>query len=127
MIAEALKVPLLPDYIGHLETHFVRDVAGVVEDWSRCINVLTEWEDEHLLDNPAAEKLAAHKQTIERLLRFGRLIALATEPPDFPDKEVAAIVSSTQSCLRDKLSLWHGNTLTETQRDDILRQCFNEP
>lgn len=127
MIADVLKVPLVPDYIGRLEDRFIREFAHGVEDWSRCINMLTEWEDEHLLDHPAPETLAAHRQTIERLLRFGRLIALTTEAPDFPDKELAAIVSSTQCCLRDKLALWHGNTLTDAQRTEILRQCFNEP
>ena len=120
-------MPLVPDYVGRLEAHFLRDFADGVEDWSRCINMLTEWEDEFLLDDPAPEKLAAHKQIVERLLRFGRFIALATGSPDFPDPELAAVVSSTQCCLRDKLALWHGNTLTGAQGTEILRQCFHEP
>ncbi len=126
MIADVLKVPLVPDYIGYLETHFLRAFAGGVEDWSRCINMLTTWEDEHLLDEPAPEQLAAHRQTIERLLRFGRLISLATAHPDFPDRKVSDIVAATQNCLKDKLAMWHGPKQSEERRREILKTCLNE-
>ncbi|MBI4662228.1 MAG: hypothetical protein HY735_25700 [Verrucomicrobia bacterium] len=126
MIAKVLKVPLVPDYIGYVEAHFLREFAGGVEDWSRCINMLTAWEDEHLLDDPTPEDLTAHKQTIERLQRFGRIIALATTHPDFPDRTVAEIVAATQSCLNDKLAMWHGPKQSEERRREILKTCLNE-
>lgn len=125
MIADALTMPVVPDFLGHLESHFHRELTSVVHDWSRCANLLAEWEDDHLLDNPTPEALANHKQTVERLLRFGRFLALATEQPDFPDKPLAEIVAATQSCLRDKLPLWHG-TMREIERAEILKTCFDE-
>jgi hypothetical protein len=126
MTANTLSVPL-PDYFGRVEAHFLREFSAAVEDWSRCVNVLTAWEDEHLLDVPTPELLAAHKQTIERLLRFGRFISLATQPSEFPDRKVADIVASTQSCLKDKLALWHGPKLSKERREQILKACFKEP
>ena len=125
MTADVLTMPMVPDFLGHLESHFHRELAAVIHDWSRCVNLLAQWEDEHLLDAPTPESLARHKQTIERLLRFGRFLALATEQSDFPDKPLAEIVAATQSCLRDKLPLWHG-TMSEDRRAEILKTCFNE-
>ena len=126
MIANALQMPLVPDYLACVETHFVREFAGGVEDWSRCINLLTAWEDEHLIDNPTPENLAAHKQALERLLRFGRVIARTTGHPEFPDRKVADIVAATQSCLNDKLAMWHGLKQSEERRREILKVCLNE-
>jgi hypothetical protein len=126
MTADTLSVPL-PDYFGRVEAHFLRELSAVVEDWSRCVNVLTAWEDEHLLDAPIPERLAAHKQTVERLLRFGRFLSLATQSSEFPDRKVAEIVAATQSCLKDKLALWHGPKQSEERREQILKASFNEP
>ena len=126
MIADALTMPLVPDFLGHVEAHFRRELSAVVRDWSQCANLLTQWEDDHLLDNPAPEALATHKQAAERLLRFGRFLAQATEQPDFPDQPSAEIVTATQNCLRDKLALWHGRKLSEARRAGILHACFHE-
>lgn len=127
MSTNVLKVPLVPDYISCLEAHFMREFAAGVQDWAHCVGMLTAWEDEYLLDNPTLEHLAAHKETIERLLRFGRVIALATGHAEFPDRNVADIVSATQSCLNDKLALWHGLEQSEERRREILKACLNEP
>ena len=126
MIADVLNTPMVPDFLGHLEFHFHRELAAVVHDWSRCTNLLTQWEDEHLLDQPTPEALARHKEAIERLLRFGRFLALATGQPDFQDPQLAEIVAATRSCLQDKLPLWHGQTVTEKHRAEILEACFHE-
>ena len=126
MIADALTMPLVPDFLGHLEAHFHRELAAVVHDWSQCTNLLTQWEDDHLLDNPTPELLAKHKQAIERVLRFGRFLALATGEPDLPDRSLAEIVAATQSCLQDKLALWHGCNLSGERRAEILKASFHE-
>ena len=126
MAADTLTVPL-PDYFSRIESHFLREFTEVIEDWSRCVNALTAWEDGHLLDEPSPQHLAAHKQTLERLLRFGRFVSLATQQAEFPDRKAADIVAATQSCLKDKLALWHGPKQTEERREHILKACFNEP
>lgn len=126
MSADVLTMPMVPDFLGHLELHFHRELAAVVHDWSRCTSLLTQWEDEHLLDHPTPEALARHKKAVERLLRFGRFLALAAEQPDFPDPQLADTVAATRNCLQDKLPLWHGQSLAEAQRAEILHSCFNE-
>ena len=42
MIADALTMPVVPDFLGHLESHFHRELTSVVHDWSRCANLLAE-------------------------------------------------------------------------------------
>src|SRR5580658_2484905 len=114
----------MPDTIGRLQKRICTEFALVVEEWSGCIQALTLWEDEHLLDGPSAENLAHHKQTIERLLKFGRFISLATDQEDFPDNTVRDMVDATQQSLRDKLAMWHGPQLSEEQSNRILAQVF---
>jgi len=126
MIVDALSVPLVPDYIGRVEARFLREYSEGVREWSQCVEILSLWEDEHLLDAPTPELLERHKQTAQRLLRFGQFISRATAHPDFPDRELAQIVAATQSCLQDKLSLWHGTKISATEREQILKTCFNE-
>lgn len=118
---DALYVPLVPDFINHLELRLQRDLTAAVEDWSSCVTVLTHWEDEHLIENPTPQLRARHKQTTERLLRFGQFLALATEQPEFSHQQLAEIVAATLRCLRDKLSLWHGPVMSEERRAEILK------
>jgi hypothetical protein len=125
-IAEALNVPIVPDFIRSVESRLLREFAAAVQDWSNCAPTLTQWEDEHLLDNPEPEMLARHKATVERLLRFGAFLALATEHPDFPEPELGQIVSATQQDLRDRLAMWHGPRMSKEESERILAACFPE-
>jgi hypothetical protein len=126
MITDAPVVPVGPDFIAHLESRLWREFSAAAEDWSHCVSALTTWEDEHLLDNPSAELLARHKHTIERLLRFGQLLARATAQPEASGETLAEIVAATQHSLEDKLALWHGPKLSDERRAAILQGCFNE-
>src|SRR5206468_427990 len=92
-----------------------------------CTSLLMRWEDEHLLDAPTPELLAAHKETVERLLRFGAFLAMVTERNEIGDKQLKATVAAAQNCLRDKLTLWHSPNLNEQRGAEILKRCFNEP
>ena len=112
--------------MGDVESHFRRELDSAVQEWSRCTRLLAEWENKHLLDNPAPELMASHRQAIERLLRFGKFLLLATEQFGVGNQKEREIVGATQSCLRDKLSLWHGQALTDQARSEILKTCFNE-
>ena len=125
MTADALPLPLVPDFVGHLEGRLLRELAAAVEDWSQCATALTLWEDEHLLDHPTPELLARHKATIDRLLGFGTLLSSPMHLPGFPDKSLAAMVEATQNLLRDKLSLWHGN-MSPAESEAILHAVFHE-
>jgi hypothetical protein len=119
-----LILPLVPDYIGHLEERLLREFALAVEDWSRCVSQLSRWEDEHLLENPTPELLARHQATLQRLLRFGQLISLSTAHPDFPDQDLAKLVAATLRCFEDKLLMWHGPRMSQDESDRILARCF---
>jgi len=124
MKAEADSLPLVPDYIGHLQERLLREFAHGVEDWSRCVDQVTRWEDEHLLDNPTPELLAQHKTALKRLIGFGKFISLSTEHPEFPDRETAELVRATQHCFQDKLAMWHGPQLSAEESERILAACF---
>jgi hypothetical protein len=124
MLTEALPLPLVPDYVGHLEERLLREFALAVDDWSRCVSQVTGWEDEHLLDNPTPELLARHKATLKRLLRFGQFISQTTEQPDFPNQDLTELVRSTQRCFQDKLTMWHGPRLSPEESNRILTACF---
>lgn len=124
MTAETTSLPLVPDYVGHLQERLLHEFAMAVEDWSRCVRQLTQWEDEHLLDDPSPELLARHKATLQRLLRFGKFISLTTEQAEFPDPELAALVRATQRSFQDKLAMWHGPKLSPAESERILSACF---
>jgi hypothetical protein len=126
MTADAFAMPLVPDFMEYVESHFRRELDSAVQEWSRCTRLLAEWENQHLLDNPAPELMARHRQAVERLLRFGKFLLLATEQSGISNQKARDIVSASQSCLQDKLSLWHGQTLTGQARSEILKTCFNE-
>jgi hypothetical protein len=125
MTALTLTVPLATDCVGHLEKRLARELAAEAEEWSECASALTLWEDQHLLDSPSDDLLGRHQATVERLLQFGKLLLSVVEHPDFPDKELTAMVSATQQCLQDKLVMWHG-TMSAERRETILTAVFHE-
>ena len=125
MSAETLSVPLL-QRLGRVEGRWTRDVETAVHDWSNCVAALTQWEDEHLLENPTPELLEYHRTMLQRLIQFGNLLSRSTEQGDFPDGELAEIVSATQSCYRDKLAMWHGPKMSRRESERILAACFPE-
>ncbi len=114
-----------PDYFEKLEARIHQEFAEGVAAWGQSVTALARWEEEHLLDHPGTEALAAHRRTVERLIQFGRFLALTTEHPDFPDATLKATVAATLQTLRDKIPLWHG-TMPKEQADVILKTAFPE-
>lgn len=125
MTADSLTLPLAPDFVGHMEKRLMNEFAAAAEDWSECATALTRWEDEHLLENPGTELLQRHKATTERLLRFGKTLSLVVAQPDFPDQELAEMISATERMLQDKHTMWHG-TMKPQRRLEILQAAFHE-
>jgi hypothetical protein len=118
-----IAIPM-PDLIGRLQKRLLANTAELVEEWSSLVSTLSKWEDDYLLDNPTLEALAAHKQSVERCLFFGRLLACSTEKPDFPDRRIAEMVAATQVTLQDKLRMWHGSRMSKEESDRILTAWF---
>jgi len=114
------------DFIETLEKRILCELWDSVLVWSESVRALAQWEDEHLLDNPSAELLAEHRRIVERQIALGKFISLATEHPDFPDKETRAQVAAAMSILQDKIPLWHSTMSTE-EADKILAEVFPEP
>ena len=121
----ALAAEVMPDYFEKLEARILQEVAEGVSAWGRSVTALSRWEQEHLLDNPSPEVVAAHRRTVERLIRFGRFLALATEHPDFPDVSLKRNVAATLQTLSDKIPLWHG-TMPKEEANDIVKAAFPE-
>lgn len=115
----------MPDYFEKLEAHILQEFADGVAAWGQSVTSLARWEDEHLLEGAAVEALAAHRRTVDRLIAFGRFLALTTEHPDFPDSALKENVAATLQTLRDKIPLWHGQ-MPKDKADAILKSAFPE-
>src|SRR6266567_4219632 len=102
-----MPASVMPDYFATLEAHILHDFGEAVAAWGESVTALSRWEDEKLLDNPSPEALGAHRRMVERLIEFGRFLALITQHPDFPVAALKANVSATLQTLQDKLPLWH--------------------
>jgi hypothetical protein len=121
----AMPAEVLPDYFEKLEARILQEFSQGVAAWGQSVTALARWEDEHLLDNPTPDALSAHRRTVERLIQFGRFLALTTEHADFPDVVVQKNVAATLQTLRDKIPLWHG-TMPKEEADAILKAAFPE-
>jgi hypothetical protein len=121
----ALPVPVMPDYFEKLEAHLLQEFAEGAAVWGESVTALAQWEDEHLLQEPTAEALAAHRRTVDRLVAFGRFLVLTTDHPDFPDPALKENVAATLQTLRDKIPLWHGQ-MPKAKADVILKAAFPE-
>jgi hypothetical protein len=113
------------EFIETMERRIVGELRDSIWVWSESVRALAQWEDEHLLDGPAAEALEEHRRMVERLMALGRFIELATEQPDFADKGMRGHVSAAMSILRDKMPLWHG-TMPAEEAERILAEVFAE-
>src|SRR6266852_1766633 len=78
-----------------LARRHVRYFKAQVEDWYDVCRHLSDWEDQHLVDQPAAERLAEHARMLDELERVGHWMALVTQSPDFPDDATAGLVAMT--------------------------------
>jgi hypothetical protein len=116
---------VMPDYFEQMEAHILQEFAAGVAAWGRSVTALSQWEHEHLLDGPNPEVFAAHRRTIERLIRFGRFLALTTQHPEFPDTALKGNVAATLKTLSDKIPLWHG-TMSKDEAEVILNAAFPE-
>lgn len=129
MSAEILKLPLAFDLFGFLdrrmERHFDLTVE-IAELWALGTKEMTAWEDEHLLDKPTPEALAEHRKAIQKMLRYGGVLAAMTERPEFPDQKARVLVASTVRLLRDKRAAWHGEQVSEGEGEAVLRKVFGE-
>ena len=121
----AIPVPVMPDYFEKLEAHILQEFAEGVAAWGESVTALARWEDEHLLEKPATEALAAHRRVVDRLIAFGRFLALTTDHPDFPDSALKENVAATLQTLRINIPLWHGQ-MPKDKADAILKATFPE-
>jgi hypothetical protein len=116
---------VMPDYFEKLEAHILHEFAEGVSAWGASVTALAQWEDENLLEEPTAAVLAAHRSTVNKLIAFGRFLALTTEHPDFPDSALKENVAATLQTLRDKIPLWHGQ-MPKDKAEAILKAAFPE-
>jgi len=114
------------DLAGGISQRVLRLLKVQVEDWYDVCRHLSDWEDEHLLDHPSAERLAQHAQLLDELERVGTWMALASGSSDFPDRATAELVNLTLRDLKDARALWHGS-LPRERRQEILCAVFSEP
>ena len=114
---------VMPDYFEKTEARILQEFAEAVATWGQSVTALAAWEDEHLLDHPTPENLAAHRRSLEQLIGFGKFIARTTEHPDFSDTATKEIVEATLQTLRDKIPLWHSR-MPKEKAAEILKAAF---
>jgi hypothetical protein len=122
-MATTLPAEVLPDYFEKLQARILQEFIEGVASWGQSVTALSRWEAEHLLDNPGADVLAAHRRTLDRLIQFGRFLALTTDHPDFPDTALKQNIAATLQTLSDKIPLWHGS-MPQEEADAILKTAF---
>ena len=118
-----MPMAVMPDYFEKLQARIHQEFAEGVAAWGESVTALAHWEDEHLLEKPTVEALAAHRRAVDKLIGFGRFLALTTEHPDFPDAALKETVAATLATLRDKIPLWRGQ-MPKDQADAILKAAF---
>ena len=62
---------------------------------------------------------------LDELERVGGWLAAASSQPGFSDPGITEQIQLTLQDLRDSRGMWQGTT-SEAQRQEILRDCFNE-
>jgi hypothetical protein len=120
----------MPDLLADFQAGIMHKFSSLVQEWAGSIRALTRWEDEHLLDErPPDQKLAEHKKIVEHLMSYGQLFSMVTLSPSFDDPQMAGMVATTQSILRDKLRMFHHKVSPEeAQRlEQLLQEVFPEP
>jgi hypothetical protein len=115
-----------PNFIERASNRIFQELSADAEDWANLAGPVCRYPWSHFIDKQNPEDKHKHKATLEAMIAFGELLNTTTSSPAFPDKEIAAIVTSTLQMLKDDLALWHGNDLTDAQAEELMRKCFPE-
>ena len=128
MTSATLAVPVTEPGVlsGGLAARQVRYFKAQVEDWYDECRRLSDWEDQHLIDTPAPDRLVEHARLLDELERVGCWLSRTVQSPDFPDQLTAELVAMILQDLKDCRALWHGPKMSEERRAEILKACFNE-
>jgi hypothetical protein len=110
---------------SRFESKMAEQTAHFADELERGFAELVKWEDQHLDADPTAETLRDHRQAVEAMRLFSRLLEVALSHPDFPDRILAQRVRTVAEALDDHLAMWH-RPLSAVRRADILKGCFNE-
>jgi hypothetical protein len=115
-----------PNFLERAENRIFSEFSADAEDWAANAGHLRQYPWTHFVENPQAEDLRKHKNTLKLMIAFGELLNLTTSSPVFPDKQIASLVTATLQMLRDDLTMWHGNDLTDAQAEELMQKCFPE-
>lgn len=111
--------------VHRFESKMAEKTALLADELDLGFAELVRWEDQHLDTPPTSDVLRDHRQAVEAMRLFARLLEVALSHPDFPDRALAQRVRTVAEALDDHLALWH-RPLPAARRADILKGCFNE-
>src|SRR5437588_897136 len=100
-------MPLEVGQLGNFEARMTRVFRAAVEDWDEVCSALGTWEAKHLTEDAGGTSAEQHANWITELLSWGRVVKMATDRPEFPDRSLAARVKARLRHLQDKQALWH--------------------
>ena len=111
--------------VSRFGNRMAEKTALLADELERGFAELVSWEDQRLDTPPSADTLRDHRQAVEAMRLFARLLEVALSHPDFPDRALAQRVRTVAEALDDHLALWH-RPLPAARRAEILQGCFNE-
>ncbi len=120
----ALKpLPLEMGHLGNFQARMLRNFRAAVDDWDEVCSALGSWEGQYLTLDDHGEARTQHRICVTELLSWGQIVQQATDPPEFPDRVLAARVNARVRHLRDKLAIWH-REMPPAEEERILRAAF---
>lgn len=116
----------MASFMNRIEHRLFDLLAEQAEDWCKILPALSKFEDDYLVVDPTPERIAECRAILEQSIRMGKLLQSATEPAEFPNRRVAAMVRATLGGLEDMMAMRYGQKLSAERREKIIAACFPE-
>jgi hypothetical protein len=102
-----------------------------IVQWFFAAKHLRRFEASRLTDNPTEEDLSSHRVVCSALITFGEFASNYARSKK-TELDLAAVGLSVESVeaetrmLRDNFKMFHDNTITAKEAEDVLKEAFHE-
>jgi hypothetical protein len=93
--------------------------------WLQICDRFLDWErDNILLGNPDEKTLNEHKEALQMLLRYTRLLVAQQTGPEF--QHVADNIKMRLRQFEDSWGMFHDKSMSKDEAEQVLEQIFPE-
>ena len=118
---------VMPNFFQRAYGRIFTELSADAQDWANAATNLWQFRKQRMiLREPAPEDIEKHRRSLELMISFGSLLIKVTDSPEFPDREISAMVSTTLQMLKDEMTMCHGEQLAEAEAEAVLQKCFPE-